>query len=707
MLLTGGILGLVHKGLSTAIQPAAADWRIGTLLAAGGSILLAAQSAESAWLVLPAGNACLLLGYTLYWRSVRRFDGVADTRWLFAPALCASLLLTWFVVVQPILWVRVMVASLGGLVVVLGCAFSLFAHRGAQMEVSRIILVAVIGVISSFAVIRMAYFSAYMRDVNSILAPDHLLNIFAPLSIAALPVIGTTAFLVMCLQRLRTELASRAVELDQKNEALRQAIAAREDAERIARHDLKTPLASIAATPGLLRAGRSPDAEQEVLLGMIENAARRALSMVNLSLDLYRMEQGRYDFRPHAVDLAAVTRTVMQDIEPHAASKQVRMQLSGGDSPVTVAGDDLLCFSCIANVLKNAVEAASDGSTVSLNLQGGAWVALSVHNNTAVPLALRERFFEKYATQNKAGGSGLGTYSSQLMARVQGGRLTMTTSDLDGTTLTLALKAASDALQAASSPGGYPVTAPMALHAGGDPTPAESSLKALVVDDDAYNCKVLGYQLAALSVEVDTALNGRCAVERCLVQRPDIIFMDIQMPVMDGLQALQRIRELQRARRQIPSTIVAFSSDDDPDSQTRFVSLGFDDSIAKPASPRVLDALLRRAHPLEQASQTPFQPARPMAALMPDMAAFMASRLELVDQLDRAATSRDDALVRSLAHKLNGSFAMYGFAWASDLCARLETNPERVSDAPAAVRSLIEHLRVVPVLAWTQADAAS
>jgi signal transduction histidine kinase/CheY-like chemotaxis protein len=692
MLLNGGVLGLMHKGLSSALQPAAADWRIGTLLAVGGAIMLAAQSPQSAWLVLPIGNAFLLLCYTLYWRSVRRFDGLPDTPWLFVPALLITLIVTWFVIVQPLLWVRVMVASLGGAAIATGCIYSLLKHRSMQLEISRAVLIVLFGVITGFAVVRVAYFSIYMRHVDSILASDHLLNVLTPLSITVLPIIGTTAFLVMCTQRLRSELAARAIELDQKNTALTQAIHAREDAERIARHDLKTPLASIAATPNLLRAQRTPDQEEEALLSMIENAAGRALGMVNLSLDLYRMEQGTYRFEPQPVNLPAVAQAVAHDLQAHARSKQVRIQITGGESALMALGHASLCYSCIANLMKNAVEAASDGSMVSVTLLAGEWCELRIHNDTPVPVGLRARFFEKYATQGKAEGTGLGAYSSQLLARVQGGSLDMQTSDEQGTTLTLRLKPS----EATSSSNTIQTTEVATTTK--QQSSKQSSLHVLIVDDDAYNSQVLRSQLMPYAPHIQTALNGRYAIEQCLFQRPDLIFMDIQMPVMGGVQAMQRIRELQAARQQSPSHILAFSSDDDAASWARFAELGFDGSINKPASPQMLDAVIKSTSIADPSPQSTTEPVRVLFDVLPDLASFIASRLQLVQQLDQAAKASNDALMHSMAHRLSGSLGMYGFVWAADLCAQLESDPQRMEHAPSVAAKLREHLCSVPIV---------
>jgi CheY-like chemotaxis protein len=580
---------------------------------------------------------------------------------------------------------------------------SLVQHKSARREVSRMVLAGILASLTGFMIFRATYYVLNMRDANSILEAGNWVNALTPLSAAVVPIIGTTAFLVMCSERLQAELAMRAVELDQKNAALEQAIRAREDAERIARHDLKTPLASIAATPGLLRAFPPDGQEHEVLLSMIENAARRALRMVNLSLDLYQMEQGTYHFRPESVDLAVIVQTVMADLRTHAQSKDVRMELTGGDGLVLVAADASLCYSCIANLLKNAVEAASDHSCVVLGLQSGERVRLRIHNDTAVPEALRDSFFEKYATRGKLGGTGLGTYSALVMATVQGGTLSMQTSDSGGTTLILELNAFA---------GESPTVAQVAVPAVVDAVPAgyqgssNGPMYVLVVDDDAYNCKVLSSQLAPYALQTDSAPNGRYALERALARRPDLIFMDIEMPVMGGVEAMQRIRELQRVRRQVASVIVAFSSDDDAASQARYLALGFDRCMSKPASQSTLALLLQATPVVPGAPQGTQEPVLVLDWLMPDMVGFLVSRLQLVDQLAAAAAQQDEAQVRSVSHKLGGSLAMFGFVWAADVCRQVESSPARMDVAERAAQDLAHHLRTVPILGWTEPAAA-
>ena len=110
-----------------------------------------------------------------------------------------------------------------------------------------------------------------------------------------------------------------------------------------------------------------------------------------------------------------------------------------------MSGDPLLCYSLAANLIKNAVEACPEktGIRMALCRKGPDTVLLSVHTQGEVPAAVRQRFFEKYATAGKKSGTGLGTYSARLMARTMGGDIRMTTGPGTGTRFEVTLPGAS------------------------------------------------------------------------------------------------------------------------------------------------------------------------------------------------------------------------------------------------------------------------
>ena len=472
----------------------------------------------------------------------------------------------------------------------------------------------------------------------------------------------------------RERLDALVHQLEDQNQALREAFRLREEVERIARHDLKTPLASIATVPRLLRERRTLAPEDDELLGTVERAALRVLSMVNLSLDLFRMEEGTYRLRAQAVDLAALVQTVTRELGAHARSKDLRIVLDLPAQPVYAQGEELLCYSTLANLLKNALEASPDGAEVRVALrrlsdENGDAVALDIHNAGEVPREVRDRFFEKYASHGKGDGTGLGAYSARLMARVQRGSLRMT-SDPEGTTLALRLPLwhAAPPLQAhpgRASPHGAPAAREL------------PALSVLVVDDDEYNSVVLKSLLPSPPLTVRTALNGRIALQLARESRPDVIFMDLEMPVMGGQEAVRQIRALQRERGQAPSLIAAFSAHDDEPTRKQCLEQGFDLYLAKPSSREEVFAVLRGQDPAaavarasESAGDDGYILVEPgLMALMPE---FLSSRRQIAEELAAAvAAGRRDA-IRTNAHKLAGSLAMYGFKAASSASRDLE-----------------------------------
>jgi diguanylate cyclase (GGDEF)-like protein len=205
MLLNAGILGVMHRGLSADVQPSAEDWRLGTLLVASGTILLISQ----AWLppdfVLPAANMCLFTGVSLYWRSVRRFQGLPDRIWVFVPVVVGTIGIAVFTLWMPSLRGRVVVTALTWLPPLLMSARLLWTDKYSERERSQRVLAVMFALVASFGVIRGAIFAVFEIPAKSILDSTSPVNFLTPVLMATLPVIGTTAFLFMCSERIRRQ----------------------------------------------------------------------------------------------------------------------------------------------------------------------------------------------------------------------------------------------------------------------------------------------------------------------------------------------------------------------------------------------------------------------------------------------------------------------------------------------------------------------
>lgn len=476
-----------------------------------------------------------------------------------------------------------------------------------------------------------------------------------------------------------------------QEETLRESVRLREEVERMSRHDLKTPLNSIIAVPKLLREARDLSADELQLLGIVERAGYRILNLVNLSLDLFRMEQGRYTFRAQAVEMGDLVAKVIDDLEGHAATKGVRIVVDRAPEALYARAEELLCYSMLANLLKNAIEASPEGGEVTITLQSGPGVLVHVHNAGAVPESVRERFFDKYSTAGKPEGLGLGTYSALLMARVQEGNITMRTSEEEGTTLTVQLAEAPPESVPAPEEAASPERGPARM-------PALAPLDVLVVDDDEFNRLVMGRYLPSPPLgRVAMAVNGHAALEAMRAHRYDYVFLDLEMPLMSGYEAAERIRALEKDERRKPSVLVAFSSNDDDRSIRRALAAGCDHYLTKPAPRETLWRILSGAPVVQKKAEAKAGPSDAIevdVALRPTLPAFFLSRRETLGAIEGLLAAHDRAGLRRLAHKLAGSFSLYGFKWAAAQCRLIErASPDAdPADLAARIEAVRAHL---------------
>ena len=229
--------------------------------------------------------------------------------------------------------------------------------------------------------------------------------------------------------------------LGEQNAILRENIRLREDVERMTRHDLKTPLNAFINVPGLVIAEGGLSESQIELLQVLEESAYHMLNMINSSLNLYKMETGTYPLQCTPVNLLKSIVQIRSELHEMIKQKEVSLLiwLNGKKANVTdqflVAGEELLCYSMLANLVKNAVEASPKRGTISIMLDNVGDPTVSIHNMGAVPIEIRDRFSEKYATSGKATGTGLGVYSAALIAKTLGGQIDFETSEEAGTTL--------------------------------------------------------------------------------------------------------------------------------------------------------------------------------------------------------------------------------------------------------------------------------
>lgn len=219
----------------------------------------------------------------------------------------------------------------------------------------------------------------------------------------------------------------------------------KEDIEQIMRHDLKSPLNGILGFPQLLMRTELTDRQKE-FVKHIEIAGKNMEKIIESYLNLVKIEEGTYERNPVPFDVIKTINEILIDLESIVRGKRLEFNFTVNQQPlqendiISVTGENALCYSMFANILKNAVEASPGNSVVNIEIiSKSSDVEIQINNKGTVPEEIKDRFFEKHVTAGKNTGTGLGTYSAKLIAEIQGGSITMQSSEESGTTISIML----------------------------------------------------------------------------------------------------------------------------------------------------------------------------------------------------------------------------------------------------------------------------
>lgn len=218
----------------------------------------------------------------------------------------------------------------------------------------------------------------------------------------------------------------------------------RQDAENTTRHDIKGSMAGIVGMVHSLAEDSSMASKHATQLRLVERTAQQVIEIVNLSGEIFKMETGNFKLSAVPVNVGEILHRIVDVSRDVFFDKGLTIEVDT-DTPVgtelpQAQGDANLCYSLFQNLVKNACEAAPPGERVVVALFDENPLRVQIRNPGVVPTELRERFFDKFASHGKDGGSGLGTYSALMLARAQHGNIQMVTSDeRNSTELTVTL----------------------------------------------------------------------------------------------------------------------------------------------------------------------------------------------------------------------------------------------------------------------------
>ncbi|MDP3300153.1 MAG: ATP-binding protein [Phenylobacterium sp.] len=353
-------------------------------------------------------------------------------------------------------------------------------------------------------------------------------------------------------------------------------------------HEIRTPLNGVLGMAQALAAERDLRPRHRESLAVIRQSGESLLAVLNDVLDLSKVEAGRLELEDIVFDLEPTVRGAQETFAPQAAAKGLAFHLNlEPEAEGAYRGDPTRLRQIIHNLLSNAVKFTETGE-VSLNVTRTALGLEIVVTDSGVGIAAEhiERIFGRFqqmdtSTTRRYGGSGLGLSICRELAGLMGGTIEALSEPNAGTRFIVSLPMAR--VTDFVAPAGLDADT---LEAGLSEN--EVSIRVLAAEDNAVNQLVLKTLLAQVGIEPTMVADGAQAVEAWRTGVFDLVLMDIQMPVMDGMVATQRIRAAEAANRRPRTPILALTANAMRHQVAEYMAGGFDGHIAKPLDARRL-----------------------------------------------------------------------------------------------------------------------
>lgn len=378
---------------------------------------------------------------------------------------------------------------------------------------------------------------------------------------------------------IRTDITQQKQNIEQLAVAKQQAEQAQQaKADFLANmsHEIRTPMNGVHASLQLLRNSNLTPEDRKLINGALFSS-QNLLTIINDILDFSKVEAGMLEIENIEFNINSVIESVVSDVLPTAETKGIQFTyaLEHGASDYWL-GDPVRIKQILLNLVSNSIKFTAQGEvyievrpTIENKLVKGIYFVVK---DTGIGMSSEavSRIFERFSqadtsTTRKYGGTGLGMAITLSLIELMEGNIDVTSELGTGTEITVKLPLANISKPQAEQP-------KHELHC-----PDMSGYTILVTDDNAINRVIFDRILSATNATIIEAKNGEEAIESALCNKPDIVFMDIQMPVMDGVTAFRVLR-----KKEFSQPIIAFTANVLEQDIEHYTQLGFNGCVSKP-----------------------------------------------------------------------------------------------------------------------------